>query len=472
MADAAWLGIDVGTQGARASVVDAAGTVLAAGAQPLASRRDGVRHEQDPRGWRHAVSAACRQANAAGPPVAAVAVCATSGTIAVLGADGEPRSAGLMYDDGRARAELAAVLEAGIGYRMQASWALPKLLWLLRRQRGGVLAHQSDVVTWWLAGHRTPTDWSHALKTGYDPAGGWPYEVLDRLGVPAAMLPDVVAPGTVLGTVCAAAAGETGLPAGIPIVAGMTDGCAAQLAAGAVEPGDWNCVLGTTLVFKGATGQRITDPSGVVYSHRAPDGTWLPGGASSVGAGVIPELFGGADLDALAARAAAYEPSGVLAYPLVSRGERFPFAAPDAYRVELGAPADDADRYAGILQGVGYCQRLAFDHLDLLGMPVRRVTLTGGGTRSRYWCQLQADICDRPMLLARHSDAAFGMAVLAATRGDRDAIAAMAGTPEEIRPRPGRNRFRAPYRRLVAVLADRGWLPAPLAAHATGRATP
>jgi D-ribulokinase len=467
-----WLGIDVGTQGARATVVDASGTVLAAGSHPLTSRRGGVRHEQDPGAWRGAVAAACRQATADGLPVAAVAVCATSGTIAVLDADGEPRIAGLMYDDGRARDEVAAVLEAGIGYRMQASWALPKLLWLLRRQTSGMLAHQSDVITWWLAGHRTPTDWSHALKTGYDPAGGWPYEVLDRLGVPAGMLPEVVAPGTVLGTVCAAAAGATGLPAGIPIVAGMTDGCAAQLAAGAVEPGDWNCVLGTTLVFKGATEHRITDPYGVVYSHRAPDGTWLPGGASSVGAGVIPELFGGADLDALAAHAAAYEPSGMLAYPLVSRGERFPFAAPDARRIELGEPAGDADRYAGILQGVGYCERLAFDHLDLLGMPVRRVTLTGGGTRSRYWCQLQADICDRPVLLARHSDAAFGMAVLAATRGDRAGIAAMVGDPEEIRPRAGRERFRAPYRRLVAVLADRGWLPASLAAHATGRATP
>jgi len=76
-------------------------------------------------------------------------------------------------------------------------------------------------------------------------------------------------------------ADATGLPAGTPVIAGMTDGCAAQIGAGALEPGEWNSALGTTLVLKGVTPELVRDPSRVMYSHRSPDGDWLPGGASS-----------------------------------------------------------------------------------------------------------------------------------------------------------------------------------------------
>ncbi len=107
----------------------------------------------------------------------------------------------------------------------------------------------------------------------------------------------------------------------------MTDGCAAQIAAGALEAGSWNSALGTTLVLKGVTSDLIRDPAGVVYSHRSPDGNWLPGGASSTGAGILAQQFPGRDLDALSARAAGREPAAVIAYPLVSQGERFPFTA-------------------------------------------------------------------------------------------------------------------------------------------------
>ena len=85
----------------------------------------------------------------------------------------------------------------------------------------------------------------------------------------------------------------------------MTDGCAAQLAAGALEVGEWNSVLGTTLALKGVSASLPHDPTGAVYSHRAPHGDlWLPGGASSTGAGAVRALFPDADLDALTAAAA------------------------------------------------------------------------------------------------------------------------------------------------------------------------
>lgn len=87
------------------------------------------------------------------------------------------------------------------------------------------------------------------------------------------------------------AAAHRGLPAETPILAGMTDGCAAQISAGALAEGHWNSVLGTTLVLKGVAHRLLRDPEGAVYSHRHPDEGWLPGGASNVGAGALARHF-------------------------------------------------------------------------------------------------------------------------------------------------------------------------------------
>jgi D-ribulokinase len=484
-----WLGLDLGTQSARALAVTATGEPVGEGAEPLTSRRDGPRHEQDPEAWFGALARASRAAvRGLGAPPRGVALCATSGTVLLVdAATGGPRTAGLMYDDTRAAADADRANQAGgevwaaLGYRMQPSWGLPKLLWLLRERPelvpGARLAHQADLVTRRLVGRAVPADTSHALKTGYDLLGDrWPYEVLDELGVPAEVLPEVVLSGRRLGMVCAEAAAATGIPAGTPVIAGMTDGCAAQLGAGALRVGDWNSVLGTTLVLKGVTGRLLRDPAGVVYSHRAPGGGWLPGGASSVGAGALSARFPGRDLEALGRQAAEREPAGVVAYPLVSRGERFPFTAPHAEGFVLGTPADEADEYAALLQGVALVERLCFDYLDLLGAPTGGdLSLTGGGARSRYWCQLRADVLGRPVGLPEQAEAGLGMAVLAASavtgRPAAEVAGAMVHVREVLEPRPDRTgRFAAPYLRLVDELARRGWLPAEVAGHAKARA--
>jgi D-ribulokinase len=190
------------------------------------------------------------------------------------------------------------------------------------------------------------------------------------LGVPCELLPAVVRAGTQLGEVCATASVETGIPAGTPVIAGMTDGCAAQMGAGALSVGSWNSVLGTTLVLEGVTPDLIKDPAGVVYSHRSPDGNWLPGGASSVGAGAITKLFPGRDLEALGEGAADREPASIVAYPPHGRGERFPFVFPEAEGFTLGQPVDEIDQYAALLQGVVFVERLCFDYLDITNQSV------------------------------------------------------------------------------------------------------
>ncbi|MFJ7147686.1 FGGY-family carbohydrate kinase [Streptomyces sp. NPDC100445] len=469
----AWLGIDLGTQGVRALLVTADGRVLGGGSAPLVrGRREGTRHEQDPGEWWEAVATAARAAfDGVRTPVAGVAVCGTSGTVLLTDDAGRPLGPALMYDDRRAAAEGARLRSAGLA--VQDTWALPKARWLAARHGPGRVAHQPDVITARLVGHPVPSDSSHTLKTAYDlRRGAWP----DLTGLPPGTLPPVVPPGTRLGEVGPAAADATGIPAGTPVIAGMTDGCAAQIAAGALRPGAWNSVLGTTLVLKGAAAEPVSDPAGVVYNHRGPDGTWLPGGASSVGAGVLTARFPAADPAALDARAAAFEPSGAVAYPLVSPGERFPFDAPHATSLLLGDPESDADLWAALLQGVAFTERLCLDHLDHLGAPLDgTLTLTGGGARSAYWTQLRADVLGRPVRVPARTEPALGMAALAAYGTGAaptlaEAAERMVRPGTTVEPRPDRtDRFTEPYARLVTELETRGWLPHPLATHARSR---
>ncbi|SCG67806.1 FGGY-family carbohydrate kinase [Micromonospora inositola] len=485
--DGVWIGLDLGTQSVRALAVTGQGVVVGMGSAPLTSRRDGNRHEQDPRQWWAAVSVAARAALADVAPasVQGVAVDATSGTVLLVDETGEPVTPGVMYDDTRAAPEVEQVNDVGaatwaaLGYqRMQPAWALPKLLWLLRHHPGATgahrLAHQSDVINRRLVGHEVPTDLSNALKTGAHLVNGeWPVAVLDALGVPGELLPPLVRPGTRLGAVCAAAGEQTGIPVGTPVFAGMTDGCAAQLGSGALRVGSWNSVLGTTLVLKGVAREPVHDPAGVVYSHRGPNDTWLPGGASSTGAGAVSRDFPGGDLDALNRAAASHEPANAVCYPLVSTGERFPFVAPRARGFLVGEPAGEADRFAAVLQGVAYVERLCFDYLHLLGAPLDGdLVLTGGATRSGYWNQLRADILGRPVVLPENAEPALGMAILAAA-ADRDPVevaAAMVRVRAVVEPRAGsHSRFTPGYLRLVEMLEHRGWLPSAAAAHARER---
>lgn len=465
--DVAWLGVDLGTQGVRALLVTADGTVLGAGTAPLTGHREpGRRHEQDPEHWWRAVCAATGAAltGRRGARIGGLAVCGTSGTVLLTDPAGRPVSPALMYDDGRAGAEGARARAAGLA--VQDGWGLPKALWLLDAHGPGRVTHQPDVITARLVGRPVPTDSSHALKTGYDlERETWPDLAHTGLGVPDGALPEVVRPGTRLGAVGVEAAEATGVPAGTPVIAGMTDGCAAQIASGALRPGAWNSVLGTTLVLKGAARTPVHDPTGVVYNHRAPDGSWLPGGASSVGAGALTAAFPGADPAAMDVVAAAHEPAGAVTYPLTSAGERFPFLAPEAVALVLGEPSGPADRWAALLQGVAFTERLCLDYLRHLGAPVSGpIAFTGGGARSAYWNQLRVDILARPARVPRRTEPALGMAALAAhgTTGTplTDVTDRMVHLNPPLTPDPARTaRFAAPYTRLLDELTTRGWLP-------------
>lgn len=487
-----WVGVDLGTQSAKVSVVDDFGQVHASASAPLTSSRAGRRHEQDPTDWIRQVRAAMAAALGTLDPgtrnrLAGVAICATSGTITTVDDAGSPLSTGLMYDDARAGAlseEVAAVDPERwkrLGYRIQPTWALPKILWLHRAgalAEGAHVAHQADVAAGAMIGGPVASDWSHSLKSGYDLLElEWPNDALESLGIDPAVMPPVVAPGTVLGHSSAAWAADTDLPAGTPIFAGMTDGCAAQLGAATLGPGDWHTVIGTTLVVKGVSDRIVVDDTGAIYSHRAPhDGLWFPGGASSVGAGAISTAFPGEALSARTARLSTLSLSDVpLSYPLIGVGERFPVVQPEAsgFLIVDGADvslADAASRvesdvlFASILLGIACVERLSVETMAAAGVPVGGTfSSSGGGTRNPWWNRLRADLLGRSIAIPSSSEGSIGMAILAAWAGGSDPLPSVAARMSPIGEIVEPDSTRGPelddhYGAFRSSLVSRGWL--------------
>ena len=326
--------------------------------------------------------------------------------------------------------------------------------------------HQADYVLGRLTGRPGVSDYSNALKTGYDLVEEcWPAWI-DAWGPLSRRLPRVAAVGSSVGEISAAAAEETGLPRGLPVVAGATDGTAAFVASGVHRPGDYNTTLGTTLVFKGASRQICGHPDGLIYCHKLPEGLWLPGAASNTGGEWIAHLFAEADLRALDAAAAGRLPTECLAYPLARTGERFPFRSATAQGFWLPEPDDRGARYAAGLQGVALVERLCYDVLDeATGGRGGEVYSTGGGSRSDVWMQCRADVTGRVIHRPQCGQSAFGAAVLAAAGalgcGVSAAIRQMVRLECSFTPNAERRAdYDRLYERFFAELRRRGWIGA------------
>lgn len=478
-----FLGIDLGTSGVRALAATASGEVVAHASVALKAMADGQqagRHEQAPASWWTAVCEATQRVmhDLGGRGIVpgtlqAVAVDGTSGTLVCVDAGGTPLRPALMYNDGRATDEAATINAAAepfcakLGYRFSASYALAKVLWIRNHEpaifeQTTHFLHQADLVAGRLAGRFDVSDYSNALKMGYDLIEEiWPMWLARWPGV-SERLPEVVPPGARIGAVTTQAARETGLPAGLPIIAGVTDGVASYIASGARMPGDYNTTLGTTLVFKCVSEALRTDPKGRIYSHKLPGGVWLPGGASNTGGAWIPAWFANADPAALDTRAAGLLPTEDLAYPLVGRGERFPFLHADAKGFVTPATEGPA-RYAACLQGTAFIERLGYDVLDALTGHTRgAVYSTGGGSRSDVWMQCRADACGRLFHRPACPEAAMGAAILAASGTAFESLdAAMQSMTQIARifaPQPSRTAaYDAAYDRFLDALKERGY---------------
>lgn len=488
MAEALFLGIDVGTQGARALVVSEAGRVLAEASQEFPSSGSAPPlpegwFEQSPQLWweatREAVTRAVTCLHRAGfhpDRIRALSVTSTSGTVLPLDHQYEPLSPAIMYNDRRSGAQAervnaaAVALTVKLGYRFNASFGLPKMLWLKEERpalfaRVKLFAHAGDYILGKLCGEFGFTDYSTALKSGYDLLdGSWPAFYQETLGLPLSTLPGVLAPGTPIGRITAEVAAATGLSRSTLVVLGMTDGCASQIAAGAVRPGTWNTTIGTTMVLKGVTTRLLVDPQGRIYSHRHPDGWWMPGGASNVGGDCLERHFPREEWDVLNGAVRNRPPTGLLIYPLQQKGERFPFVNPEAESFVVGRPADRCELYQGYLEGVGYVERLAYEVLARLGAEVgEQIYVAGGATKSREWLQIRANILQKTLLKPKVAGAHMGAAILAASRTHwaslSEAADRMVSVEAEITPEPA---LVAPYaeryRAFLSEMVRRGYL--------------
>ncbi len=479
------IGIDVGTQGARVLAVKPDGDVAASAEQKFASATSDLPagwFEQNALDWWRAVSVCLRQVVGAlpsGAHIAGLAVDSTSGTILPVDARGAPLHPALMYNDARSQPYVAEVRQAGrhieakLGYAFGTSFGLPKMVWLMREKpdlaaRVSKFIHATDFIVGQLTGDYGVTNFSDALKSGYDLiAQEWPAFIERALGLPLSRLPRVTPPGAAIGAVSQAAAEETGLPQGTPVFSGATDGTAAQIASGAVEPGAWNTSLGTTLVVKGISEQLLIDPLGRIYSHRHPEGWWMPGGASNTGTEWIVREYAGRDLKALDAAAEKRLPTALIRYPLARAGERFPFAQPRATGFLAGETGgeDEIDRFAAGLEGTALLERLAYDTLREIGATVGpRIHTTGGGSKSTVWLKVRASALDRALIRPAVSDTAMGVALLAAAGAWHGSLSAAAR--EMVRPEvvvePDRHlkqAYDARYAEFCEQLRQRGYLP-------------
>jgi sugar (pentulose or hexulose) kinase len=219
---------------------------------------------------------------------------------------------------------------------------------------------------------------------------------------------------------------------------------------------------------KGASEDRIDDRPSGVYSHRHPDGWWLPGGASNTGAGLLAARFPKDELADLDRRAGEHGPASSACYPLTRAGERFPFVAEDAQGLWTAPAAGQVDEYRAVLEGVAFVERLGYERLAQLGAPLDGpLRSAGGGSGSDVWTAIRATVLGVPITRPASANTSFGACVLAAAGTLHPSLAeatdAMVDATEaQVEPAAGeRDRLEENYRRFVDALTGRGWLPWP-----------
>ena len=333
-----------------------------------------------------------------------------------------------MYDDMRSIEENELINLAGqkfcedIGFQFNPSFSLPKILWIKNNQPDQFqqltkIIHANDFIVGLLTREFGISDSSNCLKTGYDFLNGcWPKFISKDLQIPTELLPVVKKPGKFIANTDSNLESMTGIPAGIPVLAGATDSTMGLVASGACHYGNIFSSLGTTLVTRILTDQLIRDPQGRAYCQIFPgnEPIYLPGGASSVGAGCLTQYFPGIDYTIYDAEALKYLPTSCLVYPLLKPGERFPFVKPDAEFFFEGTPVDDYERYAAFLQGVAFVERLCVETLEQLGaISGNHLFTVGGGSSSEIWLQLRVDVLNKILIRPQINEAAFGAVIVA-----------------------------------------------------------
>jgi xylulokinase len=466
-----FLGMDIGTGGTRAVVVDANGKLIAGASSehaPFRTPHPGWA-EQDPEDWWRAAKAAIHGALAAAPeprqPIAAIGLTGQMHGAVMLDEAGQVLRPALIWCDTRTQPQCDWLTEK-IGYErlieLTCNPALPnftvtKILWV-KQHEPEIFAKIRHIMC--------PKDYVRYRLTGefaidVQEASGtllldvtnrrWSKEVADAAGIPESWLPKVYESPEVCARISDTAAGLTGLAAGTPVVAGAGDQGAGAVGMGILQPGSVSATIGTSGVVFAATAAPTKDPKGRLHTfcHAVP-GLWhVMGVTQSAGLSFrwLKETFFAAEnYDALTAWAATV-PAGSdgLEWAPYLLGERTPHLDPEVRAAFTGISTVHKGEHfvRAVLEGVAYSLQDTFSLFAELEIPVKGIRLGGGGARGPLWRKIQAGIYGHAVeVLTAEEGGAFGCALMAGVGAghwaDLDQACAVAiEVAQRIEPDPG-----------------------------------
>jgi xylulokinase len=437
-----FLGMDVGTGGTRAVLVNGEGKLIAGAScehAPFTTEHPGWA-EQDPEDWWRAAQVAIQKALEASPeprePIAAIGLTGQMHGAVLLDEAGAVLRPALIWCDTRTQPQCDWLTEK-IGYErlieLTCNPALPnftvtKVLW--------VKEHQPEIFRK-IRHILCPKDYVRYRLTGefgidVQEASGtllldvtnrrWSKEVAEVAGIDESWLPQVYESPEVCARISETAASLTGLKAGIPVVAGAGDQGAGAVGMGILRPGSVSATIGTSGVVFAATAAPTKDPHGRLHTfcHAVP-GLWhVMGVTQSAGLSLrwLKEaFFRGFDYDALTL-AAGKIPAGSdgLQWAPYLLGERTPHLDPEVRAAFVGISTihTEAHFVRAVLEGVAYSLQDTFTLFAELGIPVSGIRLGGGGARGPLWRSIQAAIYGHAVeVLTAEEGGAFGCALMA-----------------------------------------------------------
>ncbi|MDB5624176.1 MAG: carbohydrate kinase [Devosia sp.] len=432
MAKSTLIGVDVGTTATKAVLVDEAGERLAAFSRAHPTSRPQPGHaEQDPRDWMAGVLAALQSFAQAHDlsGLQAIGICSQVNTHVFVDRAGEPLLPAIIWQDTRSAPD-AALLDAQVSPEQKLHWfggpvpidashALSRLAHI-RRTQPEIYAQTAHLLL--------PKDFCVMQLTGAvmsDPvaavglvnAQGYVGELLDLVPGAAGKLPPLASFTTVAGRV------RAGLPcAGTPVVVGAMDAWGGMFGVGVVENGDAMYQSGTSEIAGIVSSTVVPTPGVILFPpyegivmHAAP--TQMGGAALGWFAGVLGRSP--AETAALAGTATGTVP---LFLPHL-QGERAPLwdNATRGVFARLDPSAGAAEMARGVLDGVAYSVRLAFDALrQSAALEPGVINIGGGGAASDLWCQIRADVLGIPLRrCVAPESAALGAAILAGQSQDQ-----------------------------------------------------
>jgi xylulokinase len=433
------LSIDLGTSSAKAALFDVDSMRLIATADreyPILHPQPGYA-EQDPDDWWQAVVAAVRDVLNGHHlhHILAIGLDGQMHGLVCLDSNLRLLHPAIIWADARASQEIKQLaklrqkISATLPGPPASGFAAGSVLWinrhlpsLLERTRAAILP--KDAIRLQLTGllGTDPSDaagtWLFDIKTG-----AWAPEVASFCGLRLDQLPPVIPSAHVAGELIEPAAKALGLPAGIPVVTGCADLPAQALGHGVVDPG-------VTLVTIGTGAQAISpltalppDPTEGLYifQHAIPNRWYIQAAILSAGLSLrwLRDLLGlraqAGAYDQLSTLAAAVPPGaeGLLFLPYLA-GERTPYMDTNASGMLLGLRLHHQARHISraVMEGVGFAMKQC---LERVAPNKNDLILSGGVTESEIWCQILADIWDRPIqiLSTKVPRACMGTAILA-----------------------------------------------------------